>query len=191
MAALPTPVELSTSGTAAARLRIAAAASAVLCFGYLLAVPTELARLPLYAALFLAIALGQGRLAVALLGRPGSAALLAGIWGNLTVAGLYLLSRTVGLPFGPLRPLGRQPGGAHHAPVAGGVGNGVPFLPQPLGGTRIETVGALDLGVVAVQFAVVVVLVSLLPARACRWTTNTMCACGLAVWTLGWLGVLG
>ena len=176
----------------AARLRVATGALAVLGLVYLFAVPTQLARWPLYAAVFIGIALCEIRVAIVLNRRPSTAALLAGIWGNLTVAGLYLLSRTVGLPFGPLRPLGKQPGGhsGAHAHVAGGVGNGVPFLPQPLGGTRIETVGVLDLAVVGVGFAVVVILVTLLPAASRRWTTNTMFACGLGFWMLGWLGVL-
>lgn len=181
------------SGPGGARLRVAAAASGLLGCTFMFAVPAQVQRWPVYAVVFLAIAWGHALLAGALWDRPSPAALLAGIWGNLTVAALYLLSRTVGLPFGPLRPLGQQPGpsAAHLGSIAGGVGNGTAFLPQPLGGTRIETVGVPDLGVVGLGFAVVVILVSLLPAPTRRWTTNTMCACGLALWALRWLGVLG
>lgn len=193
MTALTEPLDIVADGAASpARLRFAVVASALLGCVYLFAVPTELQRWTPYAAVFLCVAAGHLALARALWRRASRGALLAGVWGNVTITGLYLLSRTVGLPFGPLRPLGRQPDGhAHHAEVAGGIGNGVPFLPQPLGGTRIETVAPLDLGVVAAQFVLVVILVSLLPASARRWTTNTMFACGLIFWGLRWNGVLG
>jgi hypothetical protein len=192
MTALTEPLDIVADGAASPpRLRVAVAASALLGCVYLFAVPTELQQWTPYAAVFLGIAAGHLALARALWRRPSSGALLAGVWGNLIVTGLYLVSRTVGLPFGPLRPLGRQPDGHAHAEVAGGIGNGVPFLPQPLGGTRIETVAPLGLGVVAAQFVLVMILVSLLPASARRWTTNTMFVCGLIFWGLRWNGVLG
>ena len=54
-----------------------------------------------YGAFFLAAASAQGLFAVALLRWPGPAACLAGIFGNLAVVVLYVVTRTSGVPVGP------------------------------------------------------------------------------------------
>lgn len=54
-----------------------------------------------YGAFFLGVAAAQGFFSVALLRWPGRALSLAGIFGNLSIIMLYVLSRTSGLPFGP------------------------------------------------------------------------------------------
>lgn len=54
-----------------------------------------------YGAFFLAAATAQGLLAVALLRWPGQAVPLAGIFGNLAVVALYVVTRTSGVPIGP------------------------------------------------------------------------------------------
>lgn len=54
-----------------------------------------------YGAFFLAAASAQGLFAVALLRWPGRTLSLAGIFGNLAIVSLYVVSRTAGVPFGP------------------------------------------------------------------------------------------
>lgn len=54
-----------------------------------------------YGTFFLAMGLGQGLLAVGLLRRPSRWLVLAGIAGNLGIVGMYVLSRTRGVPLGP------------------------------------------------------------------------------------------
>lgn len=54
-----------------------------------------------YGSFFLAASFAQGLLAVALLRWQGRAAPLAGVFGNLAVVALYVVSRTSGVPFGP------------------------------------------------------------------------------------------
>lgn len=54
-----------------------------------------------YGSFFLAAAFAQGLLAVVLLRWPGRAVPLAGIFGNLAVVALYVVTRTSGVPFGP------------------------------------------------------------------------------------------
>ena len=52
-----------------------------------------------YGAFFLASAVAQGSYAAALLSRPGRPLLLLGVGGNLSIVALYLVTRTVGIPF--------------------------------------------------------------------------------------------
>ena len=54
-----------------------------------------------YGSFFLGAACAQGLFAVALLRWPGRAVPLAGIFGNLAVVALYVVTRTSGVPFGP------------------------------------------------------------------------------------------
>jgi len=54
-----------------------------------------------YGSFFLAAASAQGLFAVALLRWPGRGVPLAGIFGNLAIVALYVLTRTSGVPFGP------------------------------------------------------------------------------------------
>lgn len=54
-----------------------------------------------YGAFFLAAASAQGLFAVALLRWPGWTLSLAGIFGNLAIVALYIVTRTSGVPFGP------------------------------------------------------------------------------------------
>lgn len=54
-----------------------------------------------YGVFFLAAALAQGLLGVALLRWPVAPLAVAGIFGNLAVVLLYVFTRTSGVPFGP------------------------------------------------------------------------------------------
>jgi hypothetical protein len=82
-----------------------------------------------YGAFFLASAVAQGAYGVALLRRPRrSSLLLLGVGGNLPIVVLYLLTRTVGIPF--------------FGPHAG----------------EVEGVGVADLSATAAELALVVAL---------------------------------
>ena len=82
-----------------------------------------------YGAFFLASAVAQGSYAAALLRRPGRPLLLLlGVGGNLSVVVLYLVTRTVGIPF--------------FGPHAG----------------EVEGVGVADLSATAAELALVVAL---------------------------------
>jgi hypothetical protein len=54
-----------------------------------------------YGAFFLTAAAGQGTYALLVLVRPRPWLVLAGIAGNLAIVGMYVLSRTNGVPLGP------------------------------------------------------------------------------------------
>jgi hypothetical protein len=54
-----------------------------------------------YGAFFLAVGAGQALLALALIRRPAPTIVLAGIAGNVAIIGMYVLSRTAGVPLGP------------------------------------------------------------------------------------------
>ena len=82
-----------------------------------------------YGAFFLVSAVAQGAYAAALLRwPPGRALLLLGLWGNLSIVALYLVTRTVGIPF--------------FGPHAG----------------EVEGIGAADLSATAAEFALIAVL---------------------------------
>jgi hypothetical protein len=77
------------------------------------------------------------------------------------VAGLYLASRTNGVPVGPV-----------HA------------------GHRLEPAGVLDLTTTAAELVLIALLVSLLPPRVARITVNVLLLAGLGPWVLRFSGLL-
>ena len=79
----------------------AAALSLVAATIHLWALPEHLLMWWGYGAFFLAAALSQGICAVLLLRWPAAPVLLAGIWGNLSIVVLYVVTRTSGVPLGP------------------------------------------------------------------------------------------
>jgi FtsP/CotA-like multicopper oxidase with cupredoxin domain len=68
---------------------------------HLTVMPRHFQEYPLYGVFFLAAALAQAGLAAALLFSPGRLIAVAGADGNLAIVGLWVVSRTVGLPIGP------------------------------------------------------------------------------------------
>ena len=127
------------------------------------------------------ITVAQLALAVALYcNRTGVRTLLAGVWSNVVVVSVYVVSRLSALP--------GQPGTtAHNSPKAPGRA----FLPaQP------EGVGAFDMFALLVEVALIVLLVGLLPAKwKARTSTALMCCgvafCAFAVWAVMVNGTIG
>jgi hypothetical protein len=168
----PAPARLTS-------LRLAAGCAGVAALVHLAVLPEHAREWWLYGGFFLVVACSQLLLAALLLHGPSPRTVIAGIGGTVLLVYVYVGSRTVGLPLTP-------PAHTHtvaHLPTAGGVGNGVPVLPQQLD-PHVEQVGGLDLTALAAELVLVAVLVGLLPAAARRVTTNAMLAAGLLAWTL-------
>jgi hypothetical protein len=85
-------------------LRIAVALSATAALIHLWALPEHWAEWWGYGAFFLAMAVGQGLYALVLLPRPSQLLFSIGIWSNLAIIVLYVVSRTSGVPIGPHSP---------------------------------------------------------------------------------------
>jgi hypothetical protein len=134
-----------------------------------------------YGVLMAAIAAVEIGVAIGLALRPTPGVIIAGIVGVTTSVILYVVSRTAGLPFGPGPARAAQFGDPFHA--------GHPDFSAQLT-DRAEPVGALDLGCLIAEVALIVLLVTLLPERSRRPVTNALCAIGVALWVLRWAGVL-
>jgi len=142
-----------------------------------------------YGGFFIAVAAAQLALAALMLLSPRIEVVLVGIWGTVGLIGIYVISRTVGLPVTP-------PGGHHHAahalshlPPLHAIGSGVPELPAASG--AIEPVGPTDLLALALELLLVVVLVSRLPPGMRRLTTTAMLGLGVAAWVFGGVMAFG
>ena len=133
---------------------------------------------------FFALA-GTGQLAfgVALVRGLGTRGLLVGVAANAGLVCLYVLSRTVALPFLPAH----DDGHVEHLPVAGAAGNGVPIFP----GSSIESIGLLDMTCLLAELALLVMLVALLPTNPRRFTVNALMGLGLLAVAARAIGVLG
>jgi hypothetical protein len=94
-AVAPTAVELHETRSLVAICAIAAAVV------HAVVVPAHVAEGWAHVAFFVVVAAFQFGWAVALLRAPSARLLRAGIWASLAVAGVWLVSRTVGVPVGP------------------------------------------------------------------------------------------
>jgi hypothetical protein len=161
--------------------RVGAEAAAFSAGIHLWVAPEHVREWWVYGAFFIGVAAAQALLAWLLLHRATVLVLLAGIWGNIVLVGVYVASRTVGLPLTP-------PHAGHvthqHLPVAGGIGNGIPIYPGATTSGSVEAVGTLDLFALSAELVLVVVLVGMLPAGLRRVMTNVMLALGVAVWAV-------
>jgi hypothetical protein len=128
---------------------------------HLYVVPVHLRAWWGYGAFFLAVGIVQVLCGLVVARRPGPALALAGILGNVAVVGIYVLSRTNGVPVGPVHS-----------------------------GHRLERAGVLDLTATAVEVGVIAVLVTLLPARTGRITINVLLMTGVGLWALRLSGLL-
>jgi hypothetical protein len=132
---------------------------------------------------FMLAGAGQLAFAVVLTRGLGTSGVLFGVAANTGLVCLYVLSRTVPLPFLPAHDEGH----VEHLPVAGATGNGVPVFPQ----SNIEPVGILDMTCLLAELALIVMLVGVLPRSPRRFTTNALMGLGLAAVAARAVGVLG
>jgi hypothetical protein len=128
---------------------------------------------------------GTGQLAFAVVLARGltTPGLLIGVAANAGLVCLYVLSRTVALPFLPAH----EDGHVEHLPAVGATGNGIPVFPQ----SNIEPVGILDMTCLLAELALIVMLVAILPRSPQRFTSNALMGLGLAAVAARALGVLG
>src|SRR4051794_29703908 len=169
-------MRLLSAGAGLRWLAVGAALGAAAIHAYV--APEHLREWWLYGGFFIGVTAVQLALAWLVLRRPTVTVLLAGIWGTIGLIGIYVVSRTTGLPFTPPH---RHSG---HVLVAGDFTNGVPHLPAGPG-AHVEAVGAIDLSALAVELLLMVILVGLLPLALRRLTTNIMLALAVAAWGIG------
>jgi hypothetical protein len=132
---------------------------------------------------FVALAVGQVALAMALRWRLPVFVLVSAVLGHLAVMVLYVVSRTIDLPFVPLHINGQH---LSHLPAVRGIGNGVPVYT----GSRVEPVGVADMVCLTAELGLVVALLCLLPGRARRGLTTLMLLLGLTGIAARVLGLL-
>ena len=107
-----------------------------------------------------------------MLRRPSQLLLSIGIWGNVAIVWLYVLTRTLGVPLGPGHAAQSDHGHAGE------------------GGKHVETVGALDMTATVAEVGTVVALVVLLGLDARRRTLNALLAFGAFMWLSRATGLL-
>lgn len=91
----------SSSGVVGAAVYAASGLSLAAALIHLWVAPNHFNEWWAHAAFFLFVALAQGLFAVLLIRWPGRTLSLAGIFGNLALVLLYIVSRTAGIPLGP------------------------------------------------------------------------------------------
>src|SRR3954468_7121620 len=87
---------------------VGAAAAAAAAGVHLYVTPEHLREWWLYGGFFVAVTVAQALLPLLLLRAPGVWVVLLAVWGTVVLIGIYVVSRTAGLPVTP-------PGGAVHA----------------------------------------------------------------------------
>jgi len=155
---------------------VGAGAATIAAAVHLYITPEHLREWWLYGGFFLAVTVAQAVLAVLLLRGPGIWVVLLAVWGTVCLIGIYVVSRTAGLPITP-------PGGGHgiHSHAPGALGSGVPVLPGSLP-PGVEPVAALDLLALGAELLLLVVLVGMLPTAVRRLTINLMLVAGVVGW---------
>lgn len=127
----------------AVALYAAAALSLAAALIHLWALPEHLVSWWGYGVFFLIAAVAQGVFAVLLLRWPAAPVLAAGIWGNLSVVVLYVVTRTSGVPAGPHAGEVETAGVLDLAATAAELGVVLALVTMLGGGLRRRTVNAL------------------------------------------------
>jgi hypothetical protein len=96
-----------------------------------------------YGAFFLVVGVAQGLFAVLILAWPRPWVAVAGIAGTLAVIGLYVLSRTIGMPVGPHADFAERAGTIDLATTAAEIGVVAMLLVLVGGGTRRAVLNAV------------------------------------------------
>ncbi len=159
---------------------VAVQASLLAAAVHLVVVPEHLTEWWVFAAFFVTVAAGQVLTAAAVLWRPLPAYLAMALGGNVLVIVVWVVSRTVGLPVGP--PVTDMTAGLGD-PGRGGYGAHAVGVPEPA--------GVLDVGASVLELVTVVALLVLLPAAYRRRAVDMLFGCGVLVWLLGLVWVLG
>lgn len=121
-----------------------------------------------YGVFFVTVALAQGLFSLFVLRWPESGFIsLAGVWGNLVVITLFVISRTWGMPYGP--------------------GWGLPFNPDV---AHVEDPEVLGMISTAAEVGIVVFLVVLMQGVRRRQTINALLSLGVLLWALRFTGIL-
>ncbi len=171
-------VERSTHAGRAVRstsMDVAIALAALAAIAHFVEAPRHFEWWPASGVTFVVLGVLQAAFAVTLLrSEPSPKLIQVGLWGTVAVVLLYLVSRTVGIPFSPGVPVH----GAKLLP-------GMPLLPD-----GDKQVGPVDMLTLVAEVALVVVLLGLLPRRARRRAANGLMWCGLSIWALAILGAL-
>jgi hypothetical protein len=96
-----------------------------------------------YGAFFLVVGVAQGLFAVLILARPRPWVAAAGIAGTLAVIGVYVLSRTIGMPVGPHADFAERAETVDLATAAAELGVVAMLLVLVGGGTRRAVLNAV------------------------------------------------
>jgi hypothetical protein len=129
--------------------------------------------------------MGQLGLALALTRVLRLRTLVLAVGANIALVCLYVVTRTLGVPFGLTLP--DELHQVHHLPVPGASGNGVPVFPQ----SHVLPVGTLDLLGLLGALVLVMTLVGMLPGPLRRLTATAMMGLGLLALSARALGLLG
>ena len=122
---------------------LAAGLALVAALIHLWVVPEHLGEWWAHGAFFLVVGLAQGLGTVLLLRWPERLLFVAGIWGNLAVISLYVVSRTSGVPFGPHAGVPEEAGALDMTATAAELGLVVALVTLLEGSLRRRTMNAL------------------------------------------------
>ena len=124
---------------------------------------------------FAFLAVAQGALAYRLYRKPMSdAALRVAVWGTVAIVAVYVVSRTVGIPYAP--------------EIAGHGGVARPGRSIVPGANK--HVGAFDLLTLAVELLLIMVLTGLMTKQARQRTSAKLMWVGLGIWALAGISAL-
>jgi hypothetical protein len=159
----------------ALRVDIAIASSVAAASAHLVAAPGHYVWWPASGLFFVALGIAQLAVAVALVYDVDDRRfVLASVWGTVGVIGVYLASRTVGLPMTPPVPFH----GTHWIAGQAMVPNGAKY------------VGPLDVLTLAAEIVVVGAMLTMLPTRSKARTINALMTMGLALSFAGVVAVV-
>jgi hypothetical protein len=154
---------------------VAIVCSVAAAFAHLVAAPGHYVWWPASGLFFVALGIAQLMVAVVLVYSVDNRLfVLATIWGTVTTIGVYVASRTVGLPMTPPVPFH----GTHWIAGQAMVPNGAKY------------VGPLDVLTLAAEILVVATMLTMLPSRSKARTINQLMWIGLALATAGCVALL-
>jgi hypothetical protein len=164
-----------TPAKRAVRVDVAIACSVAAAFAHLVAAPGHYVWWPASGLFFVALGIAQLVVAVALVyGVDNRWFVLGTIWATVGVIGVYVASRTVGLPMTPPVPFH----GTHWVPGQAMVPDGAKY------------VGPLDVLTLAAEILVVVTMLTMLPSRSKSRAIDQLMWIGVGLATAGAFALL-